>query len=118
MSNSEQEAIAAHTEQLDHAIKMGEAWKRLQRNADFKTIITNGYLKEKVLASVSLLSVPQIKQAGQRPDVMEDLVASSNLQYFFRVIEHDYEGATAPILTEEEQVIFDQMQAEESAGAH
>jgi hypothetical protein len=117
MSNSEQEALKQHTEDLDHAIKMGEAWKRLQRNADFKTIITKGYLHEKVLASVSLLAVPQIKQSGQRPEVMEDLVASSNLQFFFKMIESAYEGATAPILTDEEQAAFDQMQIDEE-GAH
>jgi hypothetical protein len=103
MSNSEQDQIELETASLEHAIVMGEAWKRLQRNGDFKRIITEGYLKDKVLASVSLLAVPQIKQRGERPEVMEDLVAASNLQYFFKVIEHQYEGAMNPILSDDEE---------------
>ena len=116
MSNSEQEK--QELAGLEHAISMGEAWLRLQKNGDFKKIIMNGYLKEKVLASVSLLAVPQIKSQGQRPDVMEDLVASSNLQYFFKIIEHEYEGAINPILSDEEQAEFDAVQAAEAGGVN
>jgi len=103
MSNPEQENIELMTANFDHAIEMGEALKRLQRNGDFKKIITNGYLKEKVLASVSLLGVPQIQAEGKRPGVMEDLVAASNLQFFLRLIEHQYEAAKDPILSDEEE---------------
>lgn len=103
MSNSEQAQIELETASLEHAISMGEAWLRLQRNADFKKIITNGYLNDKVLASVSLLGVPQIIDQGRRTHVMEDLVSASNLQYFFKIIEHEYEGAKNPVLSDEEE---------------
>ena len=103
MSTSEKTEEQLMTASLDHALDMGEAWLRLQRNSDFKKIITNGFLKEKVLASVSLLGVPQIKDQNRRGDVIEDLVAASNLQYYFRVIEHEYEGAKNPILSDEEE---------------
>ncbi len=103
MSNSEQEELELMTVSLDHALSMGEAWSRLQRNGDFKKVITNGYLRDKVLASVSLLGVPQIKDKGRRPDVMEDLVAASNLQFYFKIIEHEYEGAKNPILSDDEE---------------
>jgi hypothetical protein len=103
MSNSEQEQNELLTASLEHAIVMGEAWLRLQKNGDFKKIITNGYLKEKALASVSLLGVPQIKDQGQRPNVFEDLISISNLQYFFRIIEAEYEGAKNPVYSDEEE---------------
>lgn len=113
MSNSEQEQNDLMTASLEHAIVMGEAWLRLQRNADFKKIITNGYLRDKALASVSLLGVPQIKDQNRRGDVMEDLVAISNLQYFFKIIEHEYDGAKNPVYSDEEEA--EMANAEEQA---
>lgn len=103
MSNSEKEQIELETISIEHAITMGEAWNRLQRNGDFKKVIMDGYCKKKAEASVSLLAVPQIKDQGRRPDVVEDLIAISNLQYFFKIIEHEYEGAKNPILSDEEE---------------
>jgi len=113
MSKSAPEELV--TLDLEHAVVMGEAYKRLQRNGDFKTVITNGFLDEKVKASVSLLAVPQIKDAGQRPNVIEDLIAASNLGYFFQMIEQQYEAATAPILSDEEEEELARLEAEEAA---
>jgi hypothetical protein len=50
-----------------------------------------------------LLAVPQIKKANERPDVMEDLIAISNLQYFFKQIDGFYEGAKDPVLSDQEE---------------
>lgn len=96
----------------EHNLVMGEALERLKQNPDFKTVILEGYLEQKVLASVSLLAVPQIKDSGKRPEVMEDLVAASNLQYHFIVIENLYEGAKNPILSDEEEA---ELEAAENA---
>lgn len=104
------------TVSMDHAIMMGEAYKRLSRNADFKKIIVEGFLKEKVLASVSLLAVPQIKDKGLRPNIMEDIVAASNLQYFLLQVERQYEAATSPILSDEEERELAELEAEEANG--
>ena len=101
MSNNEE--ILSVEQETEHAVKMGQALSRLSSNEDFKTLIIEGYLKDKVLASVSLLSVPQIKSQGQRPDIMEDLVASSNLSYFLQMVENAYVDATAPVLSDEEE---------------
>ena len=116
MSNSEQEQQELITASLEHAVIMGEAWNRLQRNADFKKVILKGYLEQKVLASMSLLAVPQIKDKGLRPGVMEDLVAASNLQYFFKIIEHEYAGATSPILSDDEEAELAAAEAKDAAG--
>jgi hypothetical protein len=74
------------------------ALERLEKNPDFKKIILDGYLKEKVLDSVSLLSHPDVKKRGERPDIMEDLVASSNLQYFFFMIKQLGGGARQDLI--------------------
>lgn len=115
MSNPEQKQIELETASLEHAIGMGEAWLRLQKNGDFKKIILNGYLRDKVLASHSLLAVPQIKDKGQRQNVIEDMIASSNLAYFFKIIEHEYEGAKNPVFSDEEEQEMSELEAQEAA---
>ena len=102
MSNNEE--ILSIEKDTDHAVKLGEAYKRLAENQDFKDLIVEGYLKDKVLASVSLLAVPQIKAQNRRPDVMEDIVAASNLQYFFQMVENAHIEATDPVYSEQEEV--------------
>jgi hypothetical protein len=110
MSNQE---IELETIEIDHHLDMGEALIRLKKNPDFQKVILDGYLKEKVLASVSLLGVPQMK--GDRGGVMEDLVAASNLQFFFSQVEGFYEGAKNPILSDDEEA---EMEAQASGEAH
>lgn len=83
-----------------YEVDLLEALERLEKNPDFKKIIVDGYLKEKALESVSLLAHPAIKQRGQRPDVMEDLVAISNLKYYLFMIKQLGEGAKADLLEE------------------
>lgn len=103
MSNpkNEQEQLELETRSLEEAIQLGEALKRLQRNADFKKVITKGYLEKKILDSASLLAVPQMRD--QRTFIMEDLICSSNLAFFLRWIENQYEAAMNPILSDEEE---------------
>lgn len=104
MSNQDylQEVEEQEMAERNHHIEMGEALARLKNNPDFKMVILDGYLKQEVLNSVSLLSVPQISEQGKRSGVMEDLISASNLQYHFQVIESFYKGAVDPILTDEE----------------
>lgn len=111
MSNPSPEQQAEDVK--EHHLKMGEALKRLSKNGDFKMLITEGYLKGKVMASWSLLAVPQERE--QRAQIMEDLIAQSHLSFFFQMVEQFYEGAKNPILTDEEQELFDAQQAEQAA---
>ncbi len=115
MSNPEQEAIELETIEIEHHRTMGEALNRLRQNPDFQTVIMDGYLKDKVLASVSMLAVPQISEQNRRPGVMEDLISASNLQYFFQMIDQFYAGVTNPILSDEEEAA---MAEAEQHGAH
>lgn len=85
-------------------ISQYEALKRLEQNPDFKTVILEGYIKDKALDSVSMLSDLGVKRQGQRPDVMEDLVAISNLQYYFRMLKNLGAIAEDDMATEESPV--------------
>lgn len=113
MTNDIQDSsIELETVEMEHHLTMGEALNRLRKNPDFVTVIEDGYLKNKVLASVSLLAVPQISEKGRRPGVMEDLIAASNLQYYFQMIDQFYEGAKNPILSDDEEEELAKIQAE------
>lgn len=70
-----------------------DALERLEKNPDFQKVITKGYVEQKSLDSVSMLAVPSVKSQGQRPDVMEDLVAISGFQYHLFMIKQLGEGA-------------------------
>lgn len=110
---SNQEELELETIEQEHHLEMGEALNRLRENPDFQKVILDGYCKDKALASVSLLAVPQIAEHGRRPGVMEDLVSVSNLQYFFKMIDQFYEGAKHPTLSEEEEA-----ELESAEGTH
>lgn len=99
MSNPEK--VELETINTEHHLLMGEALERLRKNPDFQRVILSGYLESKVLASVSLLGVPQEKD--RRGGVLEDLVSASNLQYFFTMVDRFYEGCKKPILSDEEE---------------
>jgi hypothetical protein len=97
----------------EHHLLMGEALMRLRKNSDFKKVITEGYLKGKVMASWSLLAIPQERE--NRIHIMEDLIAQSNLSFFFDLVDNFYEGAKNPVLTDEEQELFDAQQLEQAS---
>lgn len=105
MTETQQDEILSvdRTEEVEQALKLGEALQRLERNEDFKTLILDHYLNQSILNSVSLLGVPQIRDKGIRPNIMEDLVSASNLQYFFQMVRSSYESITSPILSDEEE---------------
>lgn len=118
MSNHENDSLDAPydfaTVNQDHHLDMGEAWLRLQRNGDFKKIIMEGYLTQKTLASTSLLAVPQ--ERNRRVEIMEDLIAGSNLQFYFKMIENFYEGAKDPILSDDEEEAAALVEADIASG--
>lgn len=89
----------AYTKSIEHEIKLSEALERLENNPDFKLVIIDGYLNSKALDSVSLLARPEIKKRGERADIMEDLVAISNFQYYLWMIK-ELGGVAKQNLTE------------------
>lgn len=91
MINQEEQEL--ETVENQYWVDQYEDLKFLLANKQFQNVILNGYIEKKALEGVSLLAVPAIKKSGDRPEVMEDLVAISNLQYHFKMIENF--GSTA-----------------------
>ena len=98
-----QEEIELETVEAQYWVDMMEALEELEKHPAYKKVIVEGYFEKKALDGVSLLAVPAIKKAGERPDIMEDLVAISNLRYHLQMIKNfgsiakeDLEEATGP----------------------
>lgn len=89
--------MADHLEtvEITEYIEMNNALERLENNSDFKKVILDGYIKNKALGAVSCLGLPSFKQQGGRGDLIEELVAISNLQYYFEMIKNMGSSAKA-----------------------
>lgn len=74
------------TVENEYWVNLHEALERLEQNEDFKKVIREGYFKDKAVNGVSLLATDYVKQAGARGDIMEQLVAISQLEDYFNVI--------------------------------
>ena len=86
MSNHNQaelELTAKQLEEYNYWIGMRQALERLETHPDFQKVILEGYFKDKAINGVSVLASEYIKKQGKRGDVMEMLVAISQLQDFF-----------------------------------
>ncbi len=87
MTNQNEEIELEATE-AQYWVTQKEALDRLEQNEDFKTVILDGYFKDRALDQVSLLGSEYIKRNGLRPEVMELLVAISTLQDHFATIKN------------------------------
>lgn len=100
MTNSELDIL--ETIDSSYWVLLKESLDRLKQNEDFKKVILEGYLKDKALGGVQALGRPDIKKRGERPDVIEELVAISNLNYYLSMI--NIMGESAKVDLEEELV--------------
>lgn len=82
------ELTAEELKEYNYYVGMRQALERLEANPDFQKVILDGYFKDKAINGVSLLASPKIKIQGKRPDIMEALVAISQLQDYFITIKH------------------------------
>ena len=80
------EPTELETVENQYWVDQAQALERLMKNKDFQTVVLDGYFKDKAINGVSMLAEPSIKQQGQRGDLMEDMIAISNLQYHFKMI--------------------------------
>lgn len=80
------EMMLLETTSNDQWVNKWAALQRLQKNPDFIDVIMEGFIHDRAINGVSMLSNDAVKNSGQRGDVMEMLVASSTLMDYFRVI--------------------------------
>lgn len=84
MTNQEVEQL--ETADTSYQVELYEALERLENNEDFKKVILEGYLSTKPLGLITMLARHDVKQRGERPNVMEELIAVSSLgQYLFMI---------------------------------
>ena len=88
-----QEVENLETVERHHFVERREALERLEKNKDFQLVITQGYFVDKAVEGVSMLAQEGVKRQGQRPDVMEMLVAISNLEDYFATVKAMGAGA-------------------------
>lgn len=98
---AENELTADEIKEYNYYVGMKQALDRLEQNPDFQKVILDGYFKDKAVNGVSLLATNYIRKNGLRPEVMESLVAISQLQDYFISIKQL--GAEVPEDVEEDE---------------
>lgn len=91
MNNLEQNEIEnEHLIEIDNKpwVDKYYALVRLYDNPDFKTVILDGYFTERAVNGVSMLANMGTVVRGDRPQIMEELVAISRLQDYFNTIKN------------------------------
>lgn len=82
-NQAELELTADELKEYNYYVGMRQALVRLENNPDFQKVILDGYFKDKAVNGVSMLASGYIKKNGLRADIMESLVAISQLQDYF-----------------------------------
>ena len=78
-------------------IKLLDALNRLEKNADYKLLIGNGYLKEEILRLVSLRTSPEAQSEISQRNLIRDIDAVSSFGDYIRHIRIEGESAKASI---------------------
>lgn len=84
LSPSEQIEVQVSKDACVAQINLGKALERLNKNKDFKLLITDGYQTQYAARQVSLLADP----AASKPEVHAGLQGIAELLAFFRAVEH------------------------------
>ena len=84
------EELHQRREELKEFSARAEALTRLQNNADFKLVITDGYMEDEAIRLVHLLGDARFnsddKKAAYREDFQERMVGIARLSEYFRSI--------------------------------
>ena len=83
---AENELTAEMLEEYNYYVGQKQALDRLETNSDFKKVILEGYFRDKAVNGVSLLATDYVRKNGLRSEIMENLIAISNLQDYFLTI--------------------------------
>lgn len=80
------EEIKLYEEENTYWTGLNDALVRLEGNKDFQKLVLEGYLKDFAVNQTSMLASDYTRKNGLRPEIMERLVAISNLQDWFGTI--------------------------------
>lgn len=87
------ELLSVEDTNSKYHIEMLEALERLEKNKDYIKVIEDGYFRDETLRTTSLLASYDIKSKGLRPELMENLIAISNLQNYLETVRNLGENA-------------------------
>ncbi len=105
MSNpTEKEEVELEMVEASYWAEKVDSLDRLMDNKDFQSLILEGYFKDKAINSVSLLANESVKREGRRGDLMEEMIAISNLEDYFITVKQLGNGAKADLYDDEPQV--------------
>lgn len=99
--SSEEELLRVEN---DYWAGMAQDLMSLEKDDRFQRVILQGYFKDKAINGVSLLATDHVKRAGVRGDIMEQLVAISNLEDYFHTIKN---LGSAPEVDEDDDESFE-----------
>jgi hypothetical protein len=86
MSNLTPEEMKLFEEENTYWTELANALEELEKNTHFKKLILEGYFKDFAINQTSMLATDYVRKSGSRPEIMERLVAISNLQDWFNTI--------------------------------
>jgi hypothetical protein len=86
MNTPTQDEIKLYEEENNYWSELANALEELEKNAHFKKLILEGYFKDFAVNQTSMLATDYVRKSGSRPEIMERLVAISNLQDWFATI--------------------------------
>lgn len=106
--------------QIDQAkrdLDLAKALANLEGNADFKKIVSEGYLREEAVRLVMLKGDPQVSLPHQQAAILRDIDAIGSLSEYFRIIRKLGEKAERSIKDAESEIeeIEEEDRAEQEA---
>lgn len=85
-------------------VEMNAALERLSASRDFKTVISDGYLKSEAVRLVHLKSDPRMDSPEKQAAVVRDIDAIGGLVSYFRTVAHNASVALKAIEAGEESL--------------
>lgn len=101
-TNHPTEQVDLETVERAELTKKWDALQRLKDNPDFKTVVLDGYLKEKAVEFTSLLATDYVRRNNLRSTIFEQLAAISCFEEYLHMIENL--GAPASMLEDGEEI--------------
>ena len=86
MSNLTPDEMKLFEEENTYWAELAFALEELEKNPHFKKLILEGYFKDFAINQTSMLATDYVRKSGSRPEIMERLVAISNLQDWFNTV--------------------------------
>jgi hypothetical protein len=86
MSNLSPDEMKIYEEENTYWAELANALEELEKNPHFKKLILEGYFKDFAVNQTSMLATDYVRKTGSRPEIMERLVAISNLQDWFATV--------------------------------